>query len=42
MNFGQLLTEFSGSRIARSFRRLADAVSGVEKRKSSWWFFGGE
>lgn len=42
MNFGQLLTEFSGTRIARSFRRIAEAVTGVEKPKSSWWFFGGE
>jgi pilus assembly protein CpaE len=41
MNFGQLLTEFNGTRIARSFRRLADAVTGVEQPKSSWWFFGG-
>lgn len=41
LNFGQLLTEFNGTRIARSFRRLAEAVMGMEQPKSSWWFFGG-
>lgn len=39
MNFGQFVTEFPRTRIARSFRRLAEAVSGEPKPKSRWWFF---
>jgi pilus assembly protein CpaE len=40
MNFGQLLTEYSGTRIARSFRRMADDLTGLKKPASAWWRFG--